>query len=143
MFSLVLLNLLNLFSRKNEITNKPKLVIMIDEAQNIASKENENGILEKMFMELRKYGLGIILACQRPSIINQNILANSCCLILHQILNSYDVNYLKNFSIISSSEIENALYSINEGEAVVKTIKDKRERLVKIGLNEHEFLISY
>ncbi len=141
MFSLVLLNLLNLFLRKNEITNNPKLIIMIDEAQNIASKENENGILEKMFMELRKYGLGIILACTRPSIINQNILANSCCLILHQILNSYDINYLKNFSIISSNDIDIALSTINEGEAIVKNIKDKKESLIKIGLPEHEFLI--
>lgn len=143
LFTLIIANLIMMKLKKFNLRNSLNLVFMIDEAHNIASKDIKYSIIEKIAMELRKYGLSLIIASPSPSEINHNILANSGILIAHQILSIEEAEMIKKYTYPSSyfSTFEDIVCSLNTGEAFIRSPSHLEGELVKIGLPEHDSLI--
>jgi len=143
LFSLILITIITLKMKMMGFSYKPRLVLIIDEAQNLASKNSPN-IISKIAMEMRKYGLSLVLASQRPSMISMDILANAGCIISHQLLNAYDIEILKNFASLSKyiHALDTTLYLLKPGEALARTPEYIEGVIVKIGTEEHKHLID-
>jgi type IV secretory pathway VirB4 component len=143
MLSLIAATSIYLEIKRAGFSKKIRLVLAIDEAQNLINKNEKYSILEKMSMELRKYGLSLILVSPRPSNLSENILSNCGTFISHQILSSYDIDMIKKhaYSTNFKYSLENVLYSLNCGEAFIRTLDELEGRIIKIGTEEHESII--
>ncbi|MDE1852144.1 MAG: DUF87 domain-containing protein [Thaumarchaeota archaeon] len=105
--------------RKNGRTGSVRLVMVLDEAQHLAP--NEKGyvsIPERCAMELRKYGFSLVTCATRPSLISQNIIANSNTLICHMLNNQLDIEYASGFFI--GSNIKDSLRRLPVGTAMLQ-----------------------
>ncbi|HLI46843.1 MAG TPA: ATP-binding protein [Geobacterales bacterium] len=142
LFSLIIANLVMLKIKKNSFSRKLNLAFMIDEAHNIAGKEIKYSLMEKISMELRKYGLSLIIASPNPSEINPNILANSGVLIAHQMLSIEEAETIKKYSYPSSyfSTFEDVVCNLKTGEAFIRAPSRLEGEVVKIGVKEHSIL---
>ncbi|MFP3189828.1 MAG: ATP-binding protein [Thermoproteota archaeon] len=145
MFSLLMATIIYLKMKMLKFTPNIRLTLAIDEAQNLLSKNDKNNIIDKMAMELRKYGLSLILISPRPSNIPEDILSNCATVISHQILSSYDIDIIKKYAFIPSMRfaLENVLYTLKPGEAFIRAPNVLDGEIVKIGLKEHEDIIRY
>jgi type IV secretory pathway VirB4 component len=143
LFSLIISNLIMLKLKKEGFSNDIKIAFMIDEAHNIAGKDIKFGLIEKIAMELRKYGMSLIIASPNPSEINPRIIANAGLLIAHQILSSDEIEVIKKHAYTSSyySGFEEIISNLKVGEAFVRSISKPEGEIIKIGIDEHSFLI--
>ncbi len=144
LFSMILITLLMLKLKKRGFTDGLRIVLMIDEAHNIANKNVKYGLVEKLAMEMRKYGLGLVISSPNPSEISNNILSNAGTLIIHQMFSGYEADVIKKYLGSSSyhSVLEEVLCKLNVGEAFIRTPNNTDGIVVKIGINEHYELIS-
>ena len=143
LFSLIISNLIMLKLKREGFSNDIKIAFMIDEAHNIAGKDIKFGLIEKIAMELRKYGMSLIIASPNPSEINPRIIANAGLLIAHQILSSDEIEVIKKHAYTSSyySGFEEIISNLKVGEAFVRSISKPEGEIIKIGIDEHSFLI--
>lgn len=81
-------------------------VLVVDEAHNlikryetdddnISSQRLCSQIIEKIAKEGRKFGLGLVLASQRPSELSQTVLSQCNTFILHRIVSDRDQEMVK------------------------------------------------
>ena len=63
--------------RRLGITQELRFVLIVDEAHHISpNQRNYLSVLERYALELRKYGMGLVVIATRPTLISENILAN-------------------------------------------------------------------
>jgi len=123
LFSQVVLKEIYDAVKRGEMTDKLRLVVVIDEAQHIAP--NEKGYIsipEKAAIELRKYGLCLALCATRPSLISPNIIANSNTLISFMLNNEEDIETVAGFFVGGSRDghLKDNLRKLPVGEALVQ-----------------------
>ena len=105
-FARLIFEALQRYRRKNEVELPTTLVL--EEAHNFIHYNNDanNGnemsyahlcleIFEKIAREGRKFGLGLLLASQRPSEISQTVLSQCNTFLLHRLVNDKDQEYVK------------------------------------------------
>ncbi len=103
-----------------EKTDKPRLYVVIDEAE----KLGDNPIMGKIAAEGRKYGIGVIAISQRAKLIDKDLRGNAAMLISFGIKEPEELNYVANFISGGNEsarfiEVKKALRNIGRGRAVV------------------------
>jgi DNA helicase HerA-like ATPase len=79
-------------TREMTMTSAVRLVVIVDEAQHLAPRDRRyTSIPELCAIELRKYGLGLVMIASRPTFLSENIIANSNTVICHMINNHDDI----------------------------------------------------
>jgi energy-coupling factor transporter ATP-binding protein EcfA2/GTP-binding protein EngB required for normal cell division len=76
LFTELLLEKIYIYLKEKGITDKLRLIMIIDEAHLFASKTKRQNVVVNMAAELRKYGLSLILVTQKYDDIDNTILAN-------------------------------------------------------------------
>jgi hypothetical protein len=78
------------------------IVLVLEEAQNYIgqSKRNEEesisrAVFERVAREGRKYGLGLVVASQRPSELSRTVLSQCSSFIVHRLQNPEDLRYFR------------------------------------------------
>ncbi len=98
-----------------------RLVAVVDEAQHLAPHEESYiSIPERCAIELRKYGLSLIVCATRPSLISSNIIANSNTLITHMLNNGNDIERVAGFLVGNLASLKNLLRLQPVGHALVQ-----------------------
>jgi DNA helicase HerA-like ATPase len=83
--------------RRMGITQELRFVLVVDEAHHISPNlRNYLSVLERYALELRKYGMGLVVIATRPTLITENILANCNTVICHQLTGSKDIDLALN-----------------------------------------------
>lgn len=81
--------------------------MVVDEAHNLIKRYNEDDenissqrlcsqIFEKIAKEGRKFGVGLVIASQRPSELSQTVLSQCNTFLLHRIVSDRDQEMVKN-----------------------------------------------
>lgn len=144
LFSLILISMLMLKMKRLGFSDRIRLALIIDEAHNIANKSMRYSLIEKIAMELRKYGLSLVVSSPNPSEMNSNIISNAGVLIVHQLFSGYEVDVIKKYISTSSfnAVLEEILGKLRIGEAFIRTPENTEGCIVKIGIKEHEHMIN-
>ena len=147
MFSQIICKKLYEQIKRKQITKNLEFVLIVDEAQHLAPKRNDNqlGTLEKYAIELRKYGTGLVTIATRPTLISDNILANTATIICHRMKNAEDMRIALQNMGITKQEQETYLQLIRRlptGYALVQTWEQPEPQVIKIGLPEHQKVIQ-
>lgn len=86
--------------RRMGITQELRFVLVVDEAHHISpNQRNYLSVLERYALELRKYGMGLVVIATRPTPISENILANCNTVICHQLTGSKDIDLALNYMV--------------------------------------------
>ncbi|MBC7091363.1 MAG: ATP-binding protein [Nitrososphaeria archaeon] len=134
--------------RRLEPSNKLKLLLLVDEAHNIAPHIlNYIGVLEKIAIELRKYGVSLATVSTRPSLVSKNIIANSNLIISHALISNEDIRLVLNYMVneLEQEQYIHLLRTLDVGEALVQANLPEygcRPVKVKVGLPEHMQIIN-
>ncbi len=117
----------------NSKNEKPiyKLLIVLEEAQNILSKNNPVRIVSRMLSEIRKFGVGLIIISQSPSSLIENVMANTNTKIIHSLKAGADIE-LVNKSIYLPPEYLRVIPYLEPGEAILYTRGFKKPLIVRI-----------
>lgn len=98
---------------KNDADYFPPFVSVIDEAHNFAPRGNESpskGIVREIAQEGRKYGVFLILATQRPSILDDTSTAQLNTKLLFRTTRETDIKTIRDETDISSEEAKRLPY---------------------------------
>ncbi len=117
----------------NDKEGKPnyKLLIVLEEAQNILSKNNPVKIVSRMLSEIRKFGVGLIIISQSPSSLIENVMVNTNTKIIHSLKAGADIE-LVNKSIYLPPEYLRVIPYLEPGEAILYTRGFKKPLIVRI-----------
>lgn len=86
--------------RRMGITQELRFVLVVDEAHHTSpNQRNYLSVLERYALELRKYGMGLVVIATRPTLISENILANCNTVICHQMTGSKDIDLALNYMV--------------------------------------------
>ncbi|HEV2390139.1 MAG TPA: ATP-binding protein [Nitrososphaerales archaeon] len=86
--------------RRMGITQELRFVLVVDEAHHISpNQRNYLSVLERYALELRKYGMGLVVIATRPTLISENILANCNTVVCHQLTGSKDIDLALNYMV--------------------------------------------
>ncbi len=117
----------------NDKNEKPqyKLLIVLEEAQNILSKNNPVRIVSRMLSEIRKFGVGLIIISQSPSSLIENVMVNTNTKIIHSLKAGADIE-LVNKSIYLPPEYLRVIPYLEPGEAILYTRGFKKPLIVRV-----------
>ena len=122
LLSQVLLKHLNAAVRSRGQTSQLRVVVVIDEAQHLAP--NERGYIsvpENFAIELRKYGLSLVLCASRPSLVSPNIIANCNTTISFMLNNMLDIETVAGYFVGARDDhVKEMLRQLPVGEAVLQ-----------------------
>jgi DNA helicase HerA-like ATPase len=120
---------LSTHGRRMGITQDLRFVLIVDEAHHISPNlRNYLSVLERYALELRKYGMGLVVIATRPTLISENILANCNTVICHQLTGSKDIDLALNY-MVSKLEVDRflsefRLLEVGEGLAQLNDAKN-------------------
>ena len=100
-----------------------KTFVFVEEAHNVVSKGDE-GIVDKAFMEGRKYGLHLIAITQSPKSASPNIIKNTGLKVIHMLREVEDAKYMA--ESIGYPELWKEFISLEVGEAIIAFRKPLR-----------------
>jgi len=121
--------------RRMGITQELRFVLVVDEAHHISpNQRNYLSVLERYALELRKYGMGLVVIATRPTLISENILANCNTVICHQLTGSKDIDLALNYMVNRLEEdrflaefrlldVGDALVQLNDPEKGTNPVK--------------------
>lgn len=98
------------------LTNDLRLAVIIDEFHNLADVSNV--LLEKLFSEIRKYGVGLIIVSQSLHDIPNYVVRNINTKIIHSIRTYRDLKELVN-TLPRGPELSDLILNLKVGEALV------------------------
>jgi hypothetical protein len=128
-------------------TDALRLVLVVDEAHHIAPNQyGYQGVLERYAIELRKYGMGLLVMATRPTQVSENIMANCNAIVCHSLTSGKDVDLALNYMVnrLEADRFMSDLRLLDVGECLVQ-LNDKSTQVpakCKIGLPEHGFLLA-
>ena len=112
-------------------SKKLRMYCIIDEAHRLMY---ENSPLDRLFRESRKYGVGVILASQRPSDFNETILANVGGILSFQCSLEKDAKFIGKQLNLETRKIKNL---VEPGLGYIKFSRtEKAEKIKIVPLNE-------
>lgn len=105
-------------------------VLVVDEAHNLIRRYNEDDenissqrlcsqIFEKIAKEGRKFGVGLVIASQRPSELSQTVLSQCNTFLLHRIVSDRDQEMVKKLVPDSMGSILNELSVLPSRKAIL------------------------
>ncbi len=109
-----------------ERNKKIRMYTIIDEAHRLMY---ENSPLDKLLRESRKYGIGVILASQRPSDFNETVLANTGVLLSFQCNLDKDAKFVSKQFNLEPRKIKNLT---EPGLGYIKFSRTERADRIKI-----------
>jgi len=107
-------------------TKQMKLYCVVDEAHRLMY---EGSPLDRFLRESRKYGVGVILASQRPTDFNETVLANAGVLLSFQCTLEKDAAFVGRQLGVDSNKIRNL---VEPGTGYVKFSRGEKAERVKI-----------
>jgi len=111
---------------------KLQLVIVIEEAHNLAGRGS--GVMASLLAEARKYGIGVIVVEQTPSLLDPQILYNINTVIVHRLHGYFDVKYVSSFLGVSTESVLAKLSSLSAGEAILASALLEKPAVIRIEL---------
>jgi len=123
-----------------------RFVLLVDEAHHLAPNLRDYSVLERYAIELRKYGMGLLVIATRPTLISENILSNCNTVICHQLTSSKDIDLALNYMVnrLEADRFISDIRTLATGEALVELNDTRNPNPVrcKVGLPEHRFLLE-
>ncbi len=110
---------------------KNKLLIVIEEANNVLNKESSASFIQRMISEIRKFGIGLIIVTQTLTKIIDDVMLNTNTKIIHSIKSNNDLEIISG-SIYLPREIERILPYLEVGEAVLYTRGLKKPVIIRV-----------
>ncbi|ADM26962.1 protein of unknown function DUF87 [Ignisphaera aggregans DSM 17230] len=107
--------------------SKP-LLIVVDEAHNVLSSENP---VSNLIAEVRKWGVGFIVATQAPSMLAPMVLKNSNTKIIHALKMYSDIETIL-VSTLIRNEYKKVITSLMPGEALLVIPELSEPLMIKI-----------
>src|SRR5712691_12526808 len=135
------------YGRKLGPVGNLRFVLLVDEAHHLAPNLRDYySVLERYAIELRKYGMGLLVIATRPTLISENILANCNTVICHQLTSSKDIDLPLNYMVnrLEADRFVSDIRTLDTGEALVQP-NDKRNPnpvRCRVGLPDHQFLLQ-
>jgi hypothetical protein len=128
-------------------TDDLRLVLVVDEAHHIAPNQyGYQGMLERYAIELRKYGMGLLVMATRPTQVSENILANCNTVVCHSLTSGKDVDLALNYMVnrLEADRFMSDVRLLEAGECLVQ-LNDRSTQVpakCRVGLPEHKFLLE-
>lgn len=124
---------------KNKISSHLNLIL--EEAHryinvNVDETKLGNYYIDKLAREGRKFGIGLIISSQIPSMLNYEIISQCNSVIMHKITNYRDLEYLKNVLRISNNLFFLQMSALEKQYAIVTGEAFTNDCLVKINTAE-------
>lgn len=99
------------------LSNNLKLAIVLDEFHNLVNNQPCN-VLERLFSEIRKFGIGLIVVSQTVAGLPNFVLRNTNTKIIHSIKTFQDLKELMNI-IPYGPKFQDVILNLSVGEALV------------------------
>jgi len=112
----------------------PPFVIITDEAHNFAPKGYDTpskNILREVSQEGRKYGVFLILATQRPTLLDETITAQLNTKLIFRTVRASDIDTIKEETDLSIDETKRLPY-LSSGDVFISSAKKGRTSFVRI-----------
>ncbi len=110
------------FVREEGKTLYPRILIIIEEAEKLIPHYNDitgMDIVDRLFSELRKFGVSLILIAQSLADIPEGVVRNTGTKIFHRVESPSDLRALR--SIIGEKKLLNTVTSLSQGECLMIT----------------------
>ncbi len=121
------------------------VILAVEEAHAFLPEGEESDaheIISKVAREGRKFGVGLIVASQRPSRLSQDVLSQMGSLAVFRISQPRDQGYIVESSELVSEEVASGLPSLNSGEAILLGQWVKLPTVAKIDMVEEKLVGS-
>lgn len=118
---------------------KLQLVIVIEEAHNLAG--SGSNVIASLLAEARKYGVGIIVVEQTPSLLNAQTLYNINTVIVHRLHGYSEIKCVSSFLGTSARSVLAKLSSLGVGEAILASALLEKPTVVRIELSGGQDLV--
>lgn len=112
----------------------PPFIIITDEAHNFAPKgfdTTSKSILREISQEGRKYGVFLILATQRPTLLDETITAQLNTKLIFRTVRASDIDTIREETDLSSDETKRLPY-LSSGDVFISSAKKGRTSFVRI-----------
>ena len=123
-----------LYRNNSKVDYFPPFVIITDEAHNFAPKGFDTpskSILREISQEGRKYGVFLILATQRPTLLDETITAQLNTKLIFRTVRASDIDTIKEETDLSSDETKRLPY-LSSGDVFISSAKKGRTSFVRI-----------
>lgn len=123
-----------LYRNNAKVDYFPPFVIITDEAHNFAPKGFDTpskSILREISQEGRKYGVFLILATQRPTLLDETITAQLNTKLIFRIVRASDIDTIKEETDLSIDETKRLPY-LSSGDVFISSAKKGRTSFVRI-----------
>lgn len=123
-----------LYRRNVKVDYFPPFVIITDEAHNFAPKGFDTpskSILREISQEGRKYGVFLILATQRPTLLDETITAQLNTKLIFRTVRASDIDTIKEETDLSVDETKRLPY-LSSGDVFISSAKKGRTSFVRI-----------
>jgi DNA helicase HerA-like ATPase len=128
-YSLMLLK--TIFTKAISKKIRGRLLVCIEEAQNLLSRMNPASLIVRMLGEIRKFGVGLIIVSQSPTSIDEAAMKNTNTKIIHAVTSSQDLEELEK-SIFMPRDTLRLLPYLEVGEAVLYSRHYKKPVIVRV-----------
>ncbi len=133
------------YVREGRKSHYPRLIVVIEEAEKlIPGFKDPTGmeLVDRMFSELRKFGVSLVLVSQNISELPTGVVRNTGIKILHRIESPSDLREVR--SIIRNKNLAERIASLNDGECLISS-QDFIEMVRVVPVNEinvpHEAIV--
>jgi DNA helicase HerA-like ATPase len=125
---------------REEVFRHLPLVVFIDEAHQFLNTDFEEELskgasinaMSLIAKEGRKYALTLALATQRPRDIPENVLSQMGTLMVHRLINHYDLDVVEKAAGSMSRELMNTVPTLKSGECLLVGVDFDQPRLIKV-----------
>ncbi|WP_440060101.1 ATP-binding protein [Thermogladius sp. 4427co] len=107
------------------------ILVVVEEAKNMLGRDNYIDILVKMLSEVRKFGVGLVIVSQSPSLLVEDVMVNTSTKIIHSVKSALDLEMLGRV-VNMTDEIRQVLPYLEVGEAVLFSSLYKKPLLIKV-----------
>lgn len=109
-----------------------RLVIVVEEAHNLASRGST--VIPNLLAEARKYGIGVIIVEQTPSLLDPQILYNINTVIVHRLHGYSEIKCISSFLGVNIGSLSAKLSSLGVGEAILASALLERPAVIRVEL---------
>ena len=123
-----------LYRNNAKVDYFPPFVIITDEVHNFAPKGFDTpskSILREISQEGRKYGVFLILATQRPTLLDETITAQLNTKLIFRTVRASDIDTIKEETDLSTDETKRLPY-LSSGDVFISSAKKGRTSFVRI-----------
>ncbi len=116
----------------------PPFILVADESHNFAPKgydSSSKGIIKEIAQEGRKYGVFLLLATQRPALLDETITAQLNTKIVFRTVRASDIETIKEETDISSQEAKRLPY-LPSGDAFVSSAITGRTTSIRVRMSK-------